>query len=662
MKLIALALTLSLLPTSLFAEAGTSIACFAEHTSREKVARVQDSERGTSLGVGHRYNVVSNTWDETATDGSGLAQGDPITITWSVVPDGTTIDAAYPNEGEVTSGSDLRAFLNGIYGDEATWLALFQQAFDRWTELSGVTYVYESNDDGALVDSNSDEGVLGVRGDVRISGHSIDGSGGILAYNYYPGSGADMVIDTDDTNNYSNELKFRNIIAHELGHGLGMKHVCPVNKTKLMEPFLTTQFDGPQYDDILAANRLFGDVLEANDTPGTATSLGSIVGNATTLDLVSIDDDSDPDFYSFTVDGYSPLNVTVTPNGSTYLSGTQNNDGSCSAGSSYNATATQDLEFNILDSNGSTVLQAVDATSAGGVETLSDYSLSAGTYYLEVAGFDNDAQLYDLEINAGSTDVFAFGRETIDENTRTVSLSGISNARVVMGPLSFEGADPATVRLANVSDSSFQHRVQEWDYLNGTHDNEKASWLALPKGASTLGSLDAEAGDVSVDEVWVTVSFSRSFDSTPVVIPTVTTKNGGSAVVVRLRNVSSTGFELRLQEEEANDDNHAFETVHWVAIETGSTTANGSRIKVARTGNSVTDQAFLITAPSNMGDNPKFLAAAQTYDGTDPANVRFDSASVPLFNTFFAVIMDEETSNDAETSHNSENVGYIFID
>jgi len=118
-------------------------------------------------------------------------------------------------------------------------------------------------------------GVLGVRGDVRISGHFIDGNSGVLAYNFFPNFG-DMVIDTGDNtynNTASNSLILRNILAHEHGHGLGISHVCPVNQTKLMEPFLTTAFDGPQPDDILAGNRGYGDDNEHNDTPGTATGL-----------------------------------------------------------------------------------------------------------------------------------------------------------------------------------------------------------------------------------------------------------------------------------------------------------------------------------------------------------------------------------------------------
>ncbi|MEM8961473.1 MAG: trypsin-like peptidase domain-containing protein [Acidobacteriota bacterium] len=270
----------------------------------------------------------------------------------------------------------------------------------------------------------------------------------------------------------------------------------------------------------------------------------------------------------------------------------------------------------------------------------------------------------DALCGSGSDLEIVYGRETIDEVTRTVLIGGMTDARVVMGPVSLEGSDPATIRLGNVSDTSFQHTLQEWDYLNGTHNEETASWLALPDGASTIGGLDAEAGDVSVDEAWVTVSFAQTFSAAPVVLATVTTTNGTQAVAVRLRNVTSSSFQIRLQEEEANDDNHAFETVHWVAMETGTATVNGDDITVARTVNVVTDGVYLIgnsvmnAPPPFDANNPVFLAEMQTFNGSDPATVRY--VGFPLLSGFF-VLIDEETSQDTETGHAAETVGYIII-
>ena len=58
-------------------------------------------------------NVDASRWTSTATDGGGLIQGHPSTITWSVPPDGTTLGTAV---GEANTPSNLRSMLNGLYG------------------------------------------------------------------------------------------------------------------------------------------------------------------------------------------------------------------------------------------------------------------------------------------------------------------------------------------------------------------------------------------------------------------------------------------------------------------------------------------------------------------------------------------------------------------
>jgi len=100
----------------------------------------------------------------------------------------------------------------------------------------------------------------------------------VLAYNYFPNTG-DMVVDVPDsyyTNTSSASLRLRNVVAHEHGHGLGLEHACPVNQTKLMEPYVTLVFDGPQHDDILATNRAYGDRYEHDDSAPSAADLGSV--------------------------------------------------------------------------------------------------------------------------------------------------------------------------------------------------------------------------------------------------------------------------------------------------------------------------------------------------------------------------------------------------
>ena len=378
----------------------------------------------------HQFND-GNRWTLTATDGSGLGQGDPITLTWSLVPDGTLINGF---NGEPSSPSNLRAFLDSNFGGPAGWMPLLESVFDRWSELAGIQYVYEPADDGASFPTS--RGMLGVRGDLRLSGHRIDGNSGVLAYNFFPDLG-DMVLDTADSallSTANNSLVLRNVLSHEHGHGIGISHVCPVDRTKLMEPFLTTVFDGPQHDDIVAANRGYGDRYEDADTPGTATHLG-VAPLSTQLSDLSSDDPGEPDYFSFTVGGDSTVTVSVAPIGASYLSGPQTN-GSCSQGTLLDTATLQDLSIEILDRDGTTVLASTDANGAGVSETLADVALDngAGTYFALVhgSGVDN-AQLYQLLVDVDDSGT---------SPQHTLSLTRTGNGQVVSVPA---GIDCGTV-------------------------------------------------------------------------------------------------------------------------------------------------------------------------------------------------------------------------
>lgn len=381
-------------------------------------------------------------WSWTATDGFGLGQGDPTTLTWSVVPDGTAISGAI---GEPAGPSNLRAFLNGIYGSQANWLPVFQQVFDRWSEITGITYVYEPNDDGVAMFNAS--GVLGVRADVRIGGHLIDGNYGVLAYNYYPNNG-DMVLDTGDAfynNTSSNSLRLRNTLAHEHGHGLGFAHSCPINQTKLMEPYLSTAFDGPQHDEIHGATRAYGDPLEENDTAAVASDLGSLGNGSFALGNLSVDDDSDRDFYAFTVGPNKKANVTVTPVGASYLMGPQNPNGSCSSGSSFSTLTQNDLALQVLDRNGSSVLGSANANPAGGMESLGNVALpsGAGSYFVRVSpGTSNAAQLYQLGLTID--DVAQLPDDIFSDGLDDTTLDAWSSAKTGGGDLATSAAAAIT--------------------------------------------------------------------------------------------------------------------------------------------------------------------------------------------------------------------------
>ncbi|MBL0921078.1 MAG: matrixin family metalloprotease [Phycisphaerales bacterium] len=303
--------------------------------------------------------------------------------------------------GGATSQNVLNARFTAWFGSVAEGQAKVRQVFDRWQQLARVTFT-QVNDDNASWGS----GGTSNRGDIRIVSINIDGPGGTLAFNFFPTNG-DMVLDSSE--NYqsaTNDFRFfRNVVAHENGHGMGLAHSCPQNGTKLMEPAANTNFDGPRLDDIRGMQRLYGDNLESNDTVGTASNIGQ-VGAGFVLADRSIDNGvgnffpADVDFYRFTVPTAGTLNISLIVNHvSPYTNAPQG--GGCPTGTSVDPRAILDLGFELRDSTGLNVLHTANSGGLGQNESLTGYAIAqGGTYHLRIFTNDglSDIQVYRLEM------------------------------------------------------------------------------------------------------------------------------------------------------------------------------------------------------------------------------------------------------------------------
>ena len=232
---------------------------------------------------------------------------------------------------------------------------------------------------------------------------------------------------------------------------------------------------------------------------------------------------------------------------------------------------------------------------------------------------------------------------------------------VVMGPVSYNGPDPTTVRVRNVTQDGFEFEIDEWDYLDGDHGGETLSYLAVEPGTHSGNGLRVVAGRAEgVDHTWQAVGLDGNFNGTPVVLAQQATDNGGQATTVRLRNVAGTGFDVKVQEEEGNDGTHAQENVGYIAIEAGSglIPGTGAEVTAGQTGTVVTEAWHRVDFGETVPGEAAFLATMQTYLGPDTANLRWrnrDSSGID-------VQVDEETSADDETVHTEENAGWIVIE
>ncbi|CAM2069804.1 hypothetical protein SCOR_30795 [Sulfidibacter corallicola] len=141
------------------------------------------------------------------------------------------------------------------------------------------------------------------------------------------------------------------------------------------------------------------------------------------------------------------------------------------------------------------------------------------------------------------------------------------NPVVLMKLNSANDSDPAHVRLRSVTYESFQYKIEEWDYQDGTHGEEIMSYMILEAGVHTLNNgLTLQAQTQSVDQDLETVRFAESFGATPVVFSQSQTTEGSSAIVTRQKSVSTSSVRVRVQEQEKGNGNHNDETVAVVSL------------------------------------------------------------------------------------------------
>ncbi|MBA3726809.1 MAG: matrixin family metalloprotease, partial [Armatimonadetes bacterium] len=339
------------------------------------------------LSSGSDFEPVDR-WVTTHGGNTG-AWGNPASISYSYVPDGTFV----PNSGLGSGPSSLFARMNALFGgNTALWQSKFDASFNRWGDLTGLLYTHV-NDDGAGL--HGAPGVGTTRGDVRIAMITMTDSN-VIAYNFFPDIG-DMVMNRSfNFANPLNDYRFmRNTIMHEHGHGFGLDHMMSNNSAQLMEPILQTSIDGPQNDDIQGGQYTYGDWLENNDNNAGRTDLGNISNGQEVLNL-AVERPSDQDWLKVNVSAGVAITITATPVGALYNEGPQGG-----GQQPRDSRAINNLRISAYEPDGTTLLGTSDTGATGQPEVLANIVPSNGEarIKIDVSTTANDIQRYRLTFN-----------------------------------------------------------------------------------------------------------------------------------------------------------------------------------------------------------------------------------------------------------------------
>ncbi len=323
---------------------------------------------------------------------TGMQWPQPKLITYSIVPDGTSIGGV---------PSNLQRTLNARFAT-ADWQAQFAKAAAAWEKVANINFT-------RVGDSGAPFGVSGNLqsdprfGDIRIGGYPMTGS--ILAFAFLPPpanggtSAGDILFNTNiswQINATTYDLM--TVALHEFGHALGMNHSAI--STAVMWPSYTGAKEVLTSDDTAGIRTIYNsrqnDLFDANgtnDLSSEADNISSYIASNGQLTLPALDSttpitigSNDPDWYKITVPATTTGTMVVRMQ-STNLS-------------------LLSPWLAVYNSAGTTLLGQASSMALGDTVTVTINNVSAGQVYdIRCEGAttgDSGFGAYGLQVNFGS--------------------------------------------------------------------------------------------------------------------------------------------------------------------------------------------------------------------------------------------------------------------
>ncbi|WP_227379056.1 hypothetical protein [Haladaptatus halobius] len=181
---------------------------------------------------------------------------------------------------------------------------------------------------------------------------------------------------------------------------------------------------------------------------------------------------------------------------------------------------------------------------------------------------------HEFQLSDGTWYRMKAGTASVSTTFTTVSLAdffGTATPVVLAQAQTLNGPDPIVTRLTDVSSSSFRVRVQEEEQNATTsHTSETVGYIALQQGTGQLNGRPFEVArtGTTVTDQWSRISFQQQYDA-PQFIANLQTFIGPDTANLRYRNLTGTGVEVKVEEEQSADTEtaHAAESIGYVVFD-----------------------------------------------------------------------------------------------
>lgn len=254
---------------------------------------------------------------------------------------------------------------------------------------------------------------------------------------------------------------------------------------------------------------------------------------------------------------------------------------------------------------------------------------------------------------------------------------------VVVVLASDQGAEPAMLRIKNVTVNGFLVAAFEPTNSDGDNPGMTAHYMAIEPGQHVMADgtkLAAGTHPTStmfgkfVTSGWDTVSFGSTLDAAASVVATIQTMNSSLAAApgtplvpfmsAATLNPSASSIQLTLDRAETSTGTVVSEDIGWIAFPSGEggSFLDTSDVTIGWDARFTTDNIVGLdngcrtyTFSGTGWANARVLASKNTRDGVDGGWLRRCSLS----GTTIGLVIDEDTTNDPERRHTTERAALV---
>jgi len=205
--------------------------------------------------------------------------------------------------------------------------------------------------------------------------------------------------------------------------------------------------------------------------------------------------------------------------------------------------------------------------------------------------------------------------------------------------------------ISGLTPGDYYFAVTAYNAYGESDYSEEVAYTVKNSDPGGFGFL--EIGEATIDQNWKWVELDTSFTE-PVVIAKPISFNDSNPAVVRIKNIDSTGFEIRIQEWNYLDGRHSQESVSYIAIEAGSyILPDGTVLEAGKFETTKTDSFGSVSFNQSFNEIPIVVACITTYNEPDAVTGRIKNITAEGFE----FRMQEQQAN--TQTHDMEDISYI---